>query len=245
MSRIPRIEVPSPVVRTIPRPRTQQVPPPVVSGIRAPVIDVPDVTIEYPTIEIPPEQDFRGVAPQEDNTNEQQEPDTRDLPPTPQVPQNTIDVPGVGEVPLPDAAPLVAAGATAVVTTTVALGATITLNRVKDAFLEPMLRRLANRKKKVKIKQVKPVLHFVLDDDGTVDIYEYSAKGTKLIESPENVERYLRDQVETDSLYEYDNKIIIDDNIKKQFTKEGARRFKSLFAPAKTIAKKLSAKFSI
>ena len=41
------------------------------------------------------------------------------------------------------------------------------------------------------------------------------------------------------------NKIIIDDVIKDKFTKEGAKRFKSLFAPAKTIAKKLSAKFSI
>ena len=42
-----------------------------------------------------------------------------------------------------------------------------------------------------------------------------------------------------------DNKIIIDDVIKEKFTKEGAKRFKSLFAPAKSIAKKLSAKFSI
>ena len=62
---------------------------------------------------------------------------------------------------------------------------------------------------------------------------------------PNDVERYIRDKVEDNALYEIDNKVIIDDVIKDRFTKEGAKRFKSLFAPAKTIAKKLSAKFSI
>ena len=244
MSRIPRIEVPSPVVRTIPRPQTQQVPPPVVTGIRPPVIDVPDVTIDYPTIEIPPEQDFRGVAPQEEGNNEQENLDTRDLPTAPVTTQPTIEVGGV-DIPLPEAAPLVAAGATAVVTTGVALTATVALNQIKNNLLQPLLKRLTSRRVKVKIKQVKPVLHYVQDDDGGIDIYQYSAKGTKLVHTTQDVERYLRDQVEINSLYEYDNKIIIDDVIKDKFTKEGAKRFNSLFAPAKTIAKKLSAKFSI
>ncbi len=101
------------------------------------------------------------------------------------------------------------------------------------------------KKKKSKIKQVKPVLHYILNDEGKIDILEYSQKGTKVIGSTDDVERYIRDKVEDDSLYEMDNKIIIDDVIKEKFTKEGAKRFKSLFAPAKTIAKKLSAKFSI
>ena len=64
-----------------------------------------------------------------------------------------------------------------------------------------------------------------------------------MVDQVDDVERYLRDQVEVDSLYEYDNKVIIDDVIKEKFTKEGAKRFKSLFAPAKSIAKKLGARF--
>ena len=173
--------------------------------------------------------------------------------PTPQVPTPNITVPtqpsinvGGMEFPLPEAAPLVTAGAAAVVTTGVALTSTIVLNKLKENVLEPMIKRVTRpKKKKIKIKQVKPVLHYVLDDDGGVDIYQYSAKGTKLIHSTHEVETYIRDQVEIDSLYEYDNKIIIDEVIRDKFTKEGAKRFKSLFAPAKSVAKKLSAKFSI
>ena len=85
----------------------------------------------------------------------------------------------------------------------------------------------------------------MLNDDNTVDILEYSQKGTKVIAQTDDVERYIRDRVEDDSLYEIDNKVIIDDVIKEKFTKEGAKRFKSLFTPAKSIAKKLAAKFSI
>ena len=146
---------------------------------------------------------------------------------------------------MPEPAPLITAGVTAVVTTVVSLGATIAIGQIKT-LLEPLLKRAsAPKKKKVKIKQVKPVLHYVLGDDHTVDVYQYTQNGTKLIAQTEDVEKYVRDQVESDSLYEYDNKIIIDDTIQEKFTKEGAKRFKSLFAPAKSIAKKLSAKFSI
>ena len=84
-----------------------------------------------------------------------------------------------------------------------------------------------------------------VNDEGSVDVLEYSQKGTKVVGHTDDVERYIRDQVEDNALYEIDNKVIIDDVIKDRFTKEGAKRFKSLFAPAKSIAKKLSAKFSI
>ena len=249
MSRIPRIEVPSPVIRTIPRPQIRSAPPPVVRGLEVPVVDVPSPVIDYPTIDVPTEEEFRQqMSPQQETTQEEPE-DTRDLPTTPPVttpppPQPTITIGGI-EAPLPEPAPLITAGATAMVTTAVTLTATILIGRMKDSLLEPMMKRLSSRKKKIKIKQIKPVLHYVLDDDGGVDIYQYSQKGTKLIHTTQDVERYIRDQVELDSLYEYDNKIIIDDVIKDKFTKEGAKRFKSLFAPAKSIAKKLGCKFSI
>jgi len=244
MSRISRIEVPSPVIRRIPSPEVRQAPPPVVRGLAVPVVDIPDVVIEYPTVEIPSEPPIPGLAPPVQQPPPATEPEnTRELGNTPAVEQPTIEVAGV-EVPLPPVAPLVAAGATAIVVTSVTLTANIVLNKLKSAVLEPLLKRLS-RRKKIKIKQVKPVLHYVLDDDGGIDIYQYSQKGTKLIHTTEDVERYLRDQVEIDSLYEYDNKIIIDEVIKDKFTKEGAKRFSSHFAPAKTVAKKLSAKFSI
>ena len=250
---IPRIETPS---IKIPRTTIDRLPPPVVSdvpvpvtrGLQLPVIDVPNPIIDYPTLDVPTEQDFQSQMDQEQE-EAQPEQDTRDLPTTQPIVEipSTPDIPTINiggfEAPLPDPAPLITAGATAVVTTTVTLGATILVGKVKDSVLEPLMKRAG--KKKVKIKSVKPVLHFVQADEGHVDIFEYTAKGTRMVDQVDDVERYLRDQVEVDSLYEYDNKVIIDDIIKEKFTKEGAKRFKSLFAPAKSIAKKLGARFSI
>lgn len=243
MDQIPRVRIPSPVINRIPRPVIRDTPPPVVRGIEVPVIDIPSTIIEYPTIDVPTEQDYRQqMSPQEETQEEEQ--DTRDLPSS-KPEQPTINIAGI-EAPLPEPAPLITAGATAVVTTAVTLTAGILVNKLKETVLEPMMKRMNSpKKKKIKIKQVKPVLHYILNDEGTIDILQYSQKGTKVIGHTDDVERYIRDQVEQNSLYEMDNKVIIDDVIKEKFTKEGAKRFKSLFAPAKTIAKKLSAKFSI
>ena len=262
MPEIPRIQVPQsvigdvprPVVDSIPRTVINRVPPPVVRGIRPPVVDVPNPTIDYPTIDVPTREEFEGqLSPEQDETQQVPE-DTRDLPTTPPVPQPPAAVttpetappmiPGT-DIPAPEMAPLVTAGATAVVTTTVALTAGIILGKVKDVLLEPMLRRLlANRKKKVKLKKVKPVIQFIRSGE-KINVYQYGIDGTKHIDTTDDIERYLRDQVELDSLYEYDNKIIVDDDLKGMFTKEGAKRFKNLLTPSKSIAKKLSAKFSI
>lgn len=259
MSQVPRIEIPRSVIQRIPPPVIDTLPPPVVSGISPPVINVPNPVIEYPTIDVPTEERFRESAqeskptiPDEQNSSEEEtnrESSDPQLAPTntprieaAPVPTPPMNIPGT-DIPLPPTSTLAAAGATAVVATSVTLVSNILFAKVKDALIEPMVKRMGTRKKKIKIKQVKPVLHYVLDDDGKVDIYRYSQKGTKLIETIEDVERYIRDQVENDSLYEYDNIVIIDDVIKDKFTKEGAKRFKSLFAPAKTIARKLGAKF--
>ena len=240
MYKIDRITIPSPSIRQIPRPVVDTVEPPVVRGIGVPVINVPNVTIDLPTIDVPTEQDFREQMSPQSETDAGGEENNREL----STEQPTINIGGI-EAPLPEAAPLITAGATAVVTTAVTLGATILVGKLKDAFLEPLMNKMARpKKKKIKIKQIKPVLHYILNNKGNIDILQYSQKGTQIIDSTNDVERYIRDQVEIDSLYEVDNKIIIDDTIKEKFTKEGAKRFKSLFAPAKTIVKKLSAKFS-
>lgn len=247
MSRIPPIRIPNPVIRQIPRPVIRDLAPPVTSGIQPPVVDVPNPIIEYPTIDVPTREQFEGEMEQkpEESTEEEK---TESLPPpepsTIITPSPTINILGV-EAPLPEVAPLVTAGATAVVTTSVTLGATIAMGHLKRAA-EPMLKQAlsSSRRRKIKIKTVKPVLHFVMDDDDKVDVYQYSQEGTKLLDSTTNIEQYLRDEIDTNSLYEYDNKIIIDDVIKQKFTKEGAKRFNGYFKPAKTIAKKLASKIA-
>lgn len=231
-----------------------------------PVFEAPDSSIKYPVINVPTQEEFDAAvkAEKEKQAAEKEEksrglPDAKppDLPAAVQaltqtppvtkaeIPADnpTINVAGV-KVDLPDPSLVATAGAVAVVTTASTMVATTAFNALKNAA-EPIIKEATKKKFKIKIKQVKPVLHYVLAEGGHIDIFEYSADGTRLVDQVENVEQYIRDQVEINSLYELDNKIIIDDVIAEKFTKEGQTRFKPLFAPAKKIAKKLSAKFSI
>ena len=264
---INRIDGPS-VISTIDRPTIRAVEQPVVRGLEVPVVDVPNTAIKYPVINVPTQAEFDAAvkAERDKEAQEKQEktrglPDTTPSPQLPQVaqtpptqdpiaeipvdtkPQPTFSVYGV-DINLPDPSLVATAGAVAVVTTASTMVATTALNALKNAA-EPLIKEATKNKFKIKIKQVKPVLHYVMAEEGHVDIFEYSAEGTRLVEQVSNVEQYIRDQVEINALYEIDNKIIIDDVIKDKFTKEGKERFKPLFAPAKKIAKKLSAKFSI
>ena len=139
---------------------------------------------------------------------------------------------------------LITAGATAVVTTSVVLVSNILLQQLKGMLDGPLKKLMgAGNKKKVKLKQKKPVLHYVKQGE-QVCVFEYSVKGTRLVTTIDKPEQYIRDQVEMSSVYEYDNKILINDDIKDMFTKEGAKRFKKHFTPAKAIVKKLSARLS-
>ena len=71
--------IPPPVIRTITPPVTQVAPPPVTRGIKPPVINVPGVEITYPTIDVPTQEEWRGIA---GGDSQQITPDapTRDLP---------------------------------------------------------------------------------------------------------------------------------------------------------------------
>jgi hypothetical protein len=268
-SNINKIAGPS-VISTIDRPTIRAVEQPVVHGLEVPVVDVPNTTIKYPVINVPTQVEFDAAvkAEREKQAQEQQEktrglPDTTPPPQLPQVaqtPPTQTPVPTpVTEVPankpqpsftaygvdinLPDPSLVATAGAVAVVTTAATIASTTVLNALKNAA-EPLIKAATKNKFKIKIKHVKPVLHYVMTEGGHIDIFEYSAEGTRLVEQVDNVEQYIRDQVEINALYEIDNKIIIDDVISDKFTKEGKERFKSLFAPAKKIAKKLSARLS-
>ena len=237
---------------------------PVNRGLALPVFDNPDTSIKYPVINVPTQEEFDAAVKAEREKEQQQQqdktrglPDARpELPPqiqaltqTPPVTKAEIpaDKPSISiagvNIDLPDPSLVATAGAVAVVTTAATMVSSIGLNVVKNAA-EPLIREAVKNKFKIKIKQVKPVLHYVMTDAGTVDIFEYSAEGTRLIDSTDNVEQYIRDQVDTNAFYETENKIIIDDVVGDKFTKEGQKRFKPLFAPAKKIAKKLSARLS-
>ena len=248
MPEIDIIRIPRPVIDNIPPPVTSGIEPPVVTGIGPPVVDLPTPTIDYPIIDVPTEQDFRDdlSVPQEVE-QEEEGTDSRELPPA-EAPNPTIDVGGI-EVPLPKPEVAVTAGTSAVVATTVSLFAAMAFQQVKTALApvaKEMMRPKSKKGKKAKIKQKKPVLHFVEDEKGVVEIFQYSEKGVKVLGHVEGkLETYLRDQIEINPYYEMENKIIVDDVLKEQFTKEGAKRFKSLFTPAKVILKKLSAKFSV
>ena len=235
------VTIPRSVIRDIPPPIINDVPPPVVRGLEVPVIDVPTPIIEYPTLDVPTQEQFEGMVVPPKPIPQPPTENNRELPPPPKGPM--VDVPGVGPVEMPPVAPLITAGATAVVVTATTIAATVALNALKDKFLGPLIKKLT-KPKKVKIKQKKPVLHFVDAEDG-ITIFEYSVKGTRLVETIDNLEQYLRDKVDIDSLYEFDNKIIIDDVLKDKMTKDGVKRFGKLFMPAKAIVKKLSAKLSL
>jgi hypothetical protein len=264
-----RINGPS-IIPTIEPPVVRSAEVPIVRGLALPVFEMPDTSFKYPTVDVPTQEEFDAAvkAEREKQAAEQQEksrglPDTNtpDLPPAvqeliqqPQIQQPQIEVPPETKAPtftvngvninLPDPSVVATAGSIAVVTTASTMVATTVFNTLKNAA-EPLIKEATKKKFKVKVKQVKPVLHYVLAEGGHIDVFEYSATGTRLVEQVDNVEQYIRDQVEINSLYEIDNKIIIDDVIADKFTKEGQKRFKPLFAPAKKIAKKLSAKFSI
>jgi hypothetical protein len=239
--RIQPIRIPEPVVRTLPPPVTESMAPPVIRGISPPVVNLPDTSIDYPTIDIQTEQQFEADLSQSQEVEQGTEDSTRELP-KPVTP--TIDVGGV-QIPLPPPEVAITAGTSAVVATTVSLAAAVAFTQIKNAA-EPLVKQLLKPKKtKAKIKQKKPVLHFVEGEEGSVEVFMYSAKGVKVVDKiTQGVETYLRDKIEMDSYYEYDNKLIIDDSLKDKFTKEGVKRFKNHFTPAKVIVKKLSAKFS-
>lgn len=267
---INRISGPS-VISIIDRPTVRSAEAPVVRGLEVPVIDVPNTAIKYPVINVPTQAEFDAAvkAERERQASTEKEEKTRglpdnkqpELPPTIQQitqqpppvqtpivevpadkPQPTFSVYGVN-INLPDPSLVATAGAVAVVTTAATMASSAVLNVLKNAA-EPFIKEATKNKFKIKIKQVKPVLHYVMTESGHVDIFEYSSEGTRLVAQTDNVEQYIRDEIEKNTLYEIENKVIIDEPVKDNFTKEGQERFKSLYAPPKKIAKKLSARLS-
>jgi hypothetical protein len=266
MEILPPIKLSSGGLERIPAPVVDRVAPPVVNAIQVPVVDVPVPRIDYPRIELPPEEPKNTTAPKTgDSSSEETTQPTRQLPDTPKmpavvVPTKTLSAPAPAiaqteiskdtftveiaghDINIPSPEAVVQASATAVVGTSATLVTALVFNQVRTAAA-PVLQKLARDKFKIKLKSMKPVLHFV-EEEGEVHVIEYSEEGVKVLNTHvQNPEQYLRDLIDADHLFETDHKIIIDEPVKERFTKEGAKRF-NYFISAKKLAKRMAARFT-
>jgi len=152
-----------PIIPTINPPITKSVEVPVVRGMELPVILMPDTRIKYPTVDVPTQEEFDAAVKAEQEKQEKEEerdkprslPDTKPVIPqiqipvqetqnnqdnTDLVPTNTnlgvpvIEVPIIGEVPVPPREQVILAGTTATASVAAAL--------VGKSFVEWMVAKM-------------------------------------------------------------------------------------------------------
>ena len=138
---------PPPIIPTIEPPVTRRAERSVIPEIDMPIINMPDTTIKYPVIDVPTQEEFdAAVRAEQKKQQEEKEEKTRGLPdaqpvlPQVQVPQESaqdkiiketnqatnlgvpvIEVPIVGEVPVPPKEQVILAGTTATASVAAAL----------------------------------------------------------------------------------------------------------------------------
>jgi len=152
------------IIPTINPPITKSVTVPVVRGMELPVILMPDTRIKYPTIDVPTQEEFDAAVKEEQKKQEKEEegdkprglPDTKPVIPQIQIPvQNSqdnrndsddtpqtntnlgvpvIEVPIIGEVPVPPKEQVILAGTTATASVAAAL--------VGKSFVEWMVAKM-------------------------------------------------------------------------------------------------------
>ena len=141
-----RIDGP-PIIPTIEPPVTRRAERSVAHGLQLPIINIPDPTLNYPVIDVPTQEEFdAAVRAEQQKQKEEQEEKTRSLPdskpivPQVQIPQESvqdkiiketntptnlgvpvIEVPIVGEVPVPPKEQVILAGTTATASVAAAL----------------------------------------------------------------------------------------------------------------------------
>jgi hypothetical protein len=147
-NQIPNIGIGGPsIISAIDPPVVQATPQPVIRGLELPIIQVPDTTIKYPVIRVPTQEEFdAAVRAEKEKQKEEEEQKSRGLPDSktilPQVqqvlpqqekPQDTglsvntnlgvpvIEVPIIGEVPIPPKEQVILAGTTATASVAAAL----------------------------------------------------------------------------------------------------------------------------
>ena len=175
-----RIDEP-PIISTIEPPVTRRAQKTVIPEIDMPIINMPDTTIKYPVIDVPTQEEFDAAvrAEQKKQEEEKQEktrglPDTTptpQLPPVVQTPQDNrvisddapktnlgvpvIEVPIIGEVPIPPKEQVILAGTTATASVAAALvGKSVVEWLVKR--LQPIINQLFVRGKKLLNRDLTP-----------------------------------------------------------------------------------------
>ena len=179
----PNINIAGPsVIPTINPPISKSVEVPVVRGMDLPVILMPDTRIKYPTVDVPTQEEFDAAvkAEKEKQAQEQEEksrglPDTKPVIPQVQVPTidkqenkniaeetantNTnlgvpvIEVPIVGEVPVPPKEQVILAGTTATASVAAALVGKSLVEWMVKKF-KPVVERLFAQAKKALSKDL-------------------------------------------------------------------------------------------
>ena len=160
-NQIPNIGIGGPsIISAIDPPVVQSTPQPVIRGLELPIIQLPNTTIKYPVIRVPTQEEFdAAVKAEKEKQKEEEEQKSRGLPDSkpilPQVqqvlpqqekPQDTglsvntnlgvpvIEVPIIGEVPIPPKEQVILAGTTATASVAAAL--------LGKSFVEWMVKRL-------------------------------------------------------------------------------------------------------
>jgi hypothetical protein len=174
---------PPPIIPTIEPPVTRRAERSVIPEIDMPIINMPDTTIKYPVIDVPTQEEFdAAVRAEQKKQQEEKEEKTRGLPdaqpvlPQVQVPvQNTqdnriisddvpknsnlgvpvIEVPIIGQVPVPPKEQVILAGTTATASVAAALvGKSLVEWMVKR--MKPVIEQLFVRGKKLLSKDLTP-----------------------------------------------------------------------------------------
>ena len=172
---------PPPIIPTIEPPVTRRTGRTIIPEIDMPIIHMPDTTIKYPVIDVPTQEEFdAAVRAEQKKQQEEKEEKTRGLPdtqpvlPQVQVPQESvqdkiiketnqstnlgvpvIEVPIVGEVPIPPKEQVILAGTTATASVAAALVGKSLVEWMVNK-MKPIVQQIFVRGKKLLSKDLTP-----------------------------------------------------------------------------------------
>ena len=173
---------PPPIIPTIEPPVTRKTEQTVIPQVDMPIINIPDTTIKYPVIDVPTQEEFDAAVRAEQKKKEEEKeektrglPDTQPILPQVQVPvQNlqdnrnisdlppsnnlgvpVIEVPIVGEVPIPPKEQVILAGTTATASVAAALVGKSLVEWMVNK-MKPIVQQIFVRGKKLLSKDLTP-----------------------------------------------------------------------------------------
>ena len=176
-----RSEAP-PIIPTIEPPVTRRTGRTVIPEIDMPIINMPDTTIKYPVIDVPTQEEFDAAVKAEQKKQEEEKeektrglPDSKPILPQVQIPQEStqekiiketnttntnlgvpvIEVPIVGEVPIPPKEQVILAGTTATASVAAALVGKSLVEWMVNK-MKPIVQQIFVRGKKLLSKDLTP-----------------------------------------------------------------------------------------